>query len=161
VANGVLQAAQDGLGFDYNGDGKGNGFNVPSLLGLELLPPYLHNGSAESLAAVVADVNHRMSGGQFGDVLADPADQALVVKFLQSIDLNAVPFVTLSIHHNGNQITIAFDSVAGARYALETRPTIDAPWTTLAPLIVGTGQSIGLSIQPGAASQFLRLVAAQ
>src|SRR5439155_12754999 len=34
VANGTLQAAQDALGIDYNSDGKGTGFNVPSLLGL-------------------------------------------------------------------------------------------------------------------------------
>ena len=56
VANGVLQPAQDALGRDYNADGAGIGFNVPSLLGLHAVPPYLHNGAAESLAAVVADV---------------------------------------------------------------------------------------------------------
>src|SRR5204862_5675560 len=47
VVNGVLQAAQDGLGFDYNGDGKGTGFNVPSLFGIRAVPPYMHNGAAE------------------------------------------------------------------------------------------------------------------
>src|SRR5436309_10138093 len=41
VVNGVQQAAQDALGIDYNSDGRGIGFNVPSLLGLYGLPPFL------------------------------------------------------------------------------------------------------------------------
>ncbi len=58
---GVLasQAPQDALGRDYNGDGKGNGFNVPSLLGIHALPPYLHNGACETLACVVSRVDRR------------------------------------------------------------------------------------------------------
>src|SRR6185369_5007729 len=52
VVSGTLQAAQDALGIDYNDDGKGIGYNVPSLLGLYQVPPYLHNGAAESLATV-------------------------------------------------------------------------------------------------------------
>jgi YVTN family beta-propeller protein len=92
VANGTLQAAQDALGIDYNADTKGVGFNVPSLLGLHLLPPYMHNGAAESLAAVVADAKHRTDNGRRPDRLANAADQAKVVAFLQSIDA-ATPLV--------------------------------------------------------------------
>jgi uncharacterized repeat protein (TIGR01451 family) len=91
VVGGVLQAAQDGLGIDYNADGKGAGFNVPSLLGLYAVPPYMHNGAAESLAAVVADVKHRTDNGRMADLLSNPADQARVVKFLESIDVRTVP----------------------------------------------------------------------
>jgi YVTN family beta-propeller protein len=36
LVNGVFQ---DALGFDYNGDGQGNGFNVSSLLGIHASPP--------------------------------------------------------------------------------------------------------------------------
>src|SRR6185295_19358671 len=86
VVNGTLQAAQDALGIDYNNDNKGFGFNVPSLLGLHALPPYMHNGAAESLAAVVADVKHRTDNGRLADLLGNPVDQAKVVAFLESID---------------------------------------------------------------------------
>ncbi len=54
------------LGKDHNGDGKGNGFNVPSLLGIWNLPPYYHNGACETLACVLTNINHRMSGLKAG-----------------------------------------------------------------------------------------------
>ena len=49
---GVARPAPDALGIDYNGDGKGIGYNVPSLLGIDGLPPYYHNGACETLACV-------------------------------------------------------------------------------------------------------------
>jgi len=92
VVNGVLQAApQDALGFDYNNDGKGSGFSPPSLLGINGFPPYYHNGACETLACVLADKNHRTAGNAT-DILANPADQALVVLFLESLDANTKPF---------------------------------------------------------------------
>src|SRR5262249_216856 len=63
VVTNTLIAGQDGLGIDYNNDGRGLGFNVPSLISLYQLPPYMHNGAAESLAAVLADVKHRTDNG--------------------------------------------------------------------------------------------------
>jgi YVTN family beta-propeller protein len=87
--NGVFQ---DGLGFDYNGDGQGSGFNVPSLLGIHASPPYLHNGACETLACVVSDVNHRTALGTRPDVLSNPRNQALVVLFLESITDKTRPF---------------------------------------------------------------------
>lgn len=81
----------DALGIDYNGDGAGNGFNVPSLLGIYALPPYLHNGACETLACVVSDVNHRTANGTLPDRLANPELQALVVRFLESIDTHTQP----------------------------------------------------------------------
>ena len=37
----------DALGKDFNGDGRGNGFNVQSLLGIFAVQPYMHNGACE------------------------------------------------------------------------------------------------------------------
>jgi YVTN family beta-propeller protein len=84
-AAGVTQPAQDGLGRDYNGDGKGNGFTVPSLLGIDASPPYYHNGACETLACVLSNVKHRTALGALPDRLGNPADQAKVVAFLRSI----------------------------------------------------------------------------
>jgi len=158
VTGGVLQGAQDALGIDYNSDGKGNGFNVPSLLGLEALPPYLHNGAAESLAAVLADVNHRTDGGRLPDRLSNPADQALVVTFLESIDLQTVPFVTLEVRQEGDQVIVAFDSIAGAHYAVEARDTLADNWATLGATVIGTGQRLEVPVAIDRATRFLRLV---
>jgi hypothetical protein len=41
---------------------------------------------------VLADVNHRTVDGTLPDVLANPNDQAKVVKFLEEIDNNTNPF---------------------------------------------------------------------
>ncbi len=161
VSNGALQAAQDGLGIDYNGDGKGVGFNVPSLLGLNVLPPYLHHGAAESLAAVVGDVRHRTDNGRQLDTLANPADQALVVKFLASIDFNTVPFVTLATRLSGKQLIVSFDSVAGVRYALESKPTLDALWAGVGNSVAGNGQRLEIAVEASVGQGFLRLVAGQ
>src|SRR4051794_24096171 len=85
LVNGAAQPAQDGLGLDFNGDGKGNGFNVPSLLGIFAAPPYYHNGACETLACVVGNPKHRTANGTQPDRLADPRAQALVVAFLRSL----------------------------------------------------------------------------
>ena len=91
VTSGTLQPAQDALGRDYNSDGKGIGFNVPSLLGVNSVPPFLHNGAAESIAAVVADVKHRTANGRLPDRLSNAADQAKVVAFVETIDTTTAP----------------------------------------------------------------------
>ncbi len=93
VINGVLQAGQDALGIDYNLDGRGNGFNVPSLLGIASAPPYMHNGAAENLLAVLSDVEHRTGGGTLPDVLSNPLDRIKVFAFLETIDTRTDPFV--------------------------------------------------------------------
>jgi YVTN family beta-propeller protein len=86
-------ANNDALGLDYNNDGKGAGYNIPSLLGIYASPPYYHNGACETLSCVVADVNHRKAGLAPGkpDPLASPAAQALLVTFLESIDQGTTP----------------------------------------------------------------------
>jgi YVTN family beta-propeller protein len=94
-AAGVAQPQQDALGIDYNADGRGNGFNPPSLLGLNTVPPFYHNGACETLACVLSNARHRTSSPNGGparpDVLANPADQAAVVAFLESIDVKTPP----------------------------------------------------------------------
>ena len=93
MVGGVLQATPpDALGIDFNLDGKGAGFNPASLLGSFASPAFLHNRVCETLPCVVADVDHRTANGTLPDVLTDPAKQALVVKFLESIDLTTTPF---------------------------------------------------------------------
>jgi cytochrome c peroxidase len=81
----------EGLGRDYNGDGKGNGFTIPSVLGIDSAPPYYHNGACETLACVLSNVKHRTSTPAGGpnsqpDALGSAADRARVVAFLRSLD---------------------------------------------------------------------------
>jgi YVTN family beta-propeller protein len=157
VANGTLQPAQDALGIDYNSDGKGIGFNVPSLLGLYGLPPYVHNGAAESLAGVVADVKHRTDNGRLVDYLSNSSDRALVVKFLESIDVHTIPFVQLSLVRSNGTYILSFDSVSGVQYSVEARTNIAGPGTIIAGT-TGTGARLDVTVPAGPTTRFLRLV---
>jgi YVTN family beta-propeller protein len=85
-AAGVAGARPDALGIDYNNDGQGVGYNVPSLLGIDALPPYYHNGACESLSCVVGNVKHRTQNGRRADGLPTVKQRARVVRYLQSID---------------------------------------------------------------------------
>ncbi len=115
IENGVLGA----LGKDVNGDGKGNGYNVPSLLGIFNLPPYYHNGACETLDCVLANADHRAAGLKVGqtDPLTSAASQAKVVAWLKTLDANTVFPINLSISRHdifldpptvfaGTQVTI-------------------------------------------------------
>jgi YVTN family beta-propeller protein len=86
ITNAAGMGPQGGLGRDYNGDGAGNGFNVPSLLGIENVQPYYHNGACETLDCVVGNVKHRTVNGTRADGLPSARDRARVVAFLKSID---------------------------------------------------------------------------
>lgn len=83
---GVAQPKKDALGRDYNGDGRGIGFNVQSLLGVSLVQPYMHNGACESLTCVVSDVKHRTGNGSIPDFLDTAAKRAELTTFVESID---------------------------------------------------------------------------
>ncbi len=157
VSSGTLQAAQDGLGIDYNNDGRGIGFNVPSLLGLHAVPPFMHNGAAESLATVVADVEHRTENGRRPDYLSNPGDQAKVVAFLESIDQTTVPFVPIAVEKQGASLILSFDSVAGVVYGIEARDQIDGS-TFVATTTVGTGQRLSVSVPIVGVTRFYRLL---
>lgn len=83
----------DALGRDHNGDGKGNGYNVSSILGSLNVPPYYHNGACETLRCVLSDVNHRKAGLQGRpDPLSSEYNQDALVEFLESVDLSTQSF---------------------------------------------------------------------
>ena len=159
VTAGVVQPPQDGLGRDYNSDGRGIGFNVPSLLGIFNVPPFFHNGAAESIAAVVADVNHRTGNGQLPDVLSDPADQARVVAFVESIDVARVPFVPLDIRrYSPTQVAISLQSIVGGKYAIEAADVLGPAGWAPAQNSTGTGQTIEFLFPIDRPSRFFRLI---
>ena len=158
VVTNTFVPGQDALGFDYNGDGRGIGFNVPSLLGLHSVPPFLHNGAAESLAAVVENVNHRTDNGRMPDMLSNPSDRAKVVKFLESIDVETVPFVTIAASRSGPFVILAFDSLAGVEYVIEGRTLITAPAAPLTT-VIGNGQRMEVALPIDSTARFYRLVA--
>jgi cytochrome c peroxidase len=87
------------LGKDHNGDGKGEGFNTPSLLGIYMLQPFYHNGACETLACVVSNVDHRTAGLRPGqnDPLQGAAAQAQLVAWLETLDADTPFPVNLSI----------------------------------------------------------------
>ncbi|CAN5231804.1 hypothetical protein BH10PSE7_BH10PSE7_05860 [soil metagenome] len=89
---GVAQPRKDGLGFDFNNDDRGNGFNVQSLLGVNMVQPYMHNGACESLACVVKDVKHRTGNGSRPDFLNTANKIRQTILFVESIDANTKPF---------------------------------------------------------------------
>jgi len=91
------------MGLDYNNDGRGIGFNPPSLLGAFAVPPYYHNGAVENLMGVISDVKHRTANGRLPDRLSSPTDQISVFAFLETMDARTVPFVPLDLRVSGNQ----------------------------------------------------------
>jgi YVTN family beta-propeller protein len=90
-AQAVAGPAPDALGFDYNGDGRGSGYNVPSLLGIGAVPPYYHNGACETLACVVSNMRHRTANGTLPDRLAGAQAQRRLVAFLRTISAQTPP----------------------------------------------------------------------
>jgi cytochrome c peroxidase len=70
-----------------------DGFVPPSLISVFAFPPYFHNGSADTLDAVLGDkfVAHRSAGTGGVDGLQNPDDRRKLVKFLLSIDASTAP----------------------------------------------------------------------
>jgi len=67
----------------------GAGFNTPSLLGLSLSAPYLHDGSALTLEDVAA--RHQLAGGQTIAQKLTAGELTSVLEFLRSIDDDTTP----------------------------------------------------------------------
>ena len=84
-AAGVAGAVNDALGFDFNGDGRGNGFSPPSMLGINAVPPYYHNGACETLACVVSNMKHRTANNTRPDLLNSEEAREQLVAFLRTI----------------------------------------------------------------------------
>jgi cytochrome c peroxidase len=91
VVGGVAQPQPDALGRDYNGDGKGSGFNVPSLLGINAVPPYYHNGACETLACVVGNQKHRTANGTLPDRLTSARARAQLVAWMETVSARTAP----------------------------------------------------------------------
>ena len=68
------------------------GINIPSLVSVGAGAPYFHSGSAPSLGNVLDNVTHRSAGTGGVDTLSSAADRALLVRFLQTIDLSTPIF---------------------------------------------------------------------
>lgn len=85
------------------------GFNPPSLLGVFPQAPYLHDGSAPTLDAVLDNVTHRSAGSGGNDLLGSPTDRAALVRFLQSIDGATAPFSTTP---GGSSLLLGYRHVA-------------------------------------------------
>jgi YVTN family beta-propeller protein len=69
-----------------------DGFVPPSLLGAHAFPPYLHNGSAPTVLAVLDLVPHRSAGTGGVDMLASTKDREALARFVESIDASTKPF---------------------------------------------------------------------
>lgn len=67
----------------------GDGFNVPSLLGVRFSGPYLHDGSATQLVDVFA--KHKLNGGTIASEL-NATQRSDLSKFLNTIDGRTDPF---------------------------------------------------------------------
>jgi hypothetical protein len=80
------------------------------------------------------------------------------VKFLESIDTSAVPFVTLAALRQGNQLVVAFDSVAGVEYSIQAKASLNSPWSTIVQSLIGTGQRMSVPVPINQAAQFVRLI---
>ncbi|MBI1840845.1 MAG: beta-propeller fold lactonase family protein [Verrucomicrobia bacterium] len=158
VSNGVLAAAQDALGFDYNADGKGAGFNVPSLLGIHASPPYMHNGAAESLIEMIQNVTHRTGNGRFEDILQDPLKQIQLAAFLESIDSQTAPITSVEIDQVGKDVEISFDTEFGLSYRVESRSAVAGGLWTVLDTLPGIGDRLTVSYPIALATQFYRVV---
>jgi len=69
-----------------------DGFTPPSLLGAHAFPPYLHNGSAPTVLAVLDLVPHRSAGTGGVDMLTGAKDREALARFVESIDASTKPF---------------------------------------------------------------------
>ncbi len=158
-------AGRDALGLDYDNNGKGAGFNTPSLLGIFGVPPYYHNGACETLACVVADANHRRAGLRTGqaDPLTGAAAQAQLVTFLESLDAQTAPATNLRIFRHD----IFFDPpivFTGTTVTVGANISLFGPKvTTFSPsplkvtffdgsTLIGTAQLAGIDVDFGQAT---------
>jgi len=69
-----------------------DGYVPPSLLGAHAFPPYLHNGSAPTVLAVLDLVPHRSAGSGGVDMLTSARDREALARFVESIDASTKPF---------------------------------------------------------------------
>ena len=83
--------------------------------------------------------------------------QAKLVKFLESIDLYSVPFVTIDVSQVGSYLILAFDSVSGVEYGIEARSAITGT-PTLIGSVFGNGDRLQVAVPIDSTARFFRLV---
>jgi YVTN family beta-propeller protein len=74
-----------------------DGFAPPSLLGAWATGPLFHNGSAGAIDDILDNVTHRRAGLDKPfkhDLLNNPRNRAVLIKFLKSIDASTRPFTS-------------------------------------------------------------------
>jgi uncharacterized membrane protein YgdD (TMEM256/DUF423 family) len=135
---------------DNNGDGKGIGFNVPSLLGVFGSPPYLHHGAAESIAAVLEDSRHWTGNGTFPNLLTNDNQRLQIAKFVESIDAQTLPFglpgeeiVIANFTKGTNDFSLEWFGGAGP-YALQKKQNINEAYFS----------TVAVTAQPPASDRF-------
>jgi len=112
-----------------------DGFAPPSLLSLFAFPQtFFHNGSANSLDAVLQNVAHRSAGTPGNDTLQSATRRQQLVKFLLSIDAATAPVAP-------NAATSMTVTSAAANIGPK-----------LAPESLASAYGSGLAIQPSSAS---------
>jgi YVTN family beta-propeller protein len=90
----ALELRQDMAGVAQGNEANGKGYNVPSLLGMQLGAPYFHAGNArtlEELASTLFAAHHGALNASFAPTAAEVAQ---LTAFILSIDEDGVPYVT-------------------------------------------------------------------
>ncbi|MFN0101762.1 MAG: hypothetical protein ACKV2U_06680 [Bryobacteraceae bacterium] len=122
------------------------GYNPPTLLSLFAFPQtFFHNGSVNSLDAVMQNVAHRSSGTGGVDGLQSAAQRAQLIRFLLSIDAGTVPINpaapgalrTISAASYGG-IAVAPESAAAAFGDKLAGQVISSPSPQLSPTLGGS-----------------------
>ena len=85
---------------------------------------------------------------------------AQLVKFVESIAFDTVPFVKLQVSKSNGSILVVFESVPGVRYALQGRLNITDPWSANLATVTAIGVRTEVSLPNDAPTRFLRLVQA-
>jgi hypothetical protein len=78
--------------------------------------------------------------------LTDPLDQIKVFAFLETIDINRVPFVPLDIRRQGDQVILSFDSIVNGRYVIRANDTLTNTAWGDSQAVTGNGQVMEVPI---------------
>lgn len=90
--NGMIDAVLHDVGTSTPADVRGSGgFDIPSLLGIGMTAPYMHDGSLATLGAVI-DSGHPTPGQPRARSLT-PTDREALIAFLLTIDANTPPLL--------------------------------------------------------------------
>ena len=81
-----------------------------------------------------------------------------MVKFLEAIDQNTIPFVPIEVFQLGPYVILAFDSINGVTYGVEARSTLTSTPIVIGS-VIGNGQRLLVAIPLSFPARFFRLVA--